>query len=322
MRGITLFAGGGLADIGLRSAGIRTVVAIEREQWIAHNFKINFPETRIICADCNHIDFRLFQDYGIQFLWASPPCQDASNARRKDLKPHRDRDAGLAIIDAVEALKPRVGVIENVPPYLKTPVYQQIRDRLFALGYWVSETIVNAADFGVPQNRKRLIVRFCNNGFIRELRGTTEHMGWYQAIADLIPTFPLTKLADWQLARIAKLYGYEDKLEHDQLIDFWRCNHQDPCLLPRVGCRTDRTYSVIDQNLPSPTLRALGHDRQWRQLDIFDGVNIRKLTPEGEMRLQTMPDDYLWMSDLADWQKKKIIGNGVSCKLAQAIAKS
>lgn len=318
MNGLTLFAGGAIADLGLKKAGINTIVAIEREEWIAQNAKLNFPETWVIDNDALAVNYDDLKRFNINFIWASPPCQGFSMARSKTLPEHQDINAGWAIIKAVTALNPQYLAIENVPQYLKSDIYQRIRNELLSLGYWVSETIINAADFGVPQNRKRLIVRACKNGFIGELKGNGKAIGWHEAIADLIPSMSPTKLTDWQKRRLNSIGA--------QLID-WNLlgyfnENSSSYLLPRIGCDFRRDYKPIPSDLPCPTLRALGHDRHWRQFDVWDGIEVRKLSIEGEMRLQSIPDNYQWLPTLKNWQKKRIIGNGVPPLLSEFVVKS
>lgn len=333
MKCLTLFAGGGGADLGLRNTGINTVVAIEREQWIALNFKLNFPETTIIIGNALFHNYSQWKDGGIDLIWASPPCTGFSNARDKTLPDCPDNDAGWAIVESCKVLNPNHLIIENVPPYLKSEVYQGVRNELFGLGYWLSETIVNAADFGIPQNRKRLIVRGVKSGFIGELRGNCEHKGWYKAIEDLIPQMSITELADWQKRKLGEIDS-PVLINGQNTSSFNPVDRNSPSftvcashtctklLLPRDGCDYRRDYQPIEGDRPSPTLRAMGHGGHCRQFDLWDGIEVRKLSVEGEMRLQSFPDNYQWLPELKDWQRKKIVGNSVPPLLAESIVKS
>ena len=69
------------------------------------------------------------------------------------------------------------------------------------MGYFWTYDHVNAADYGVPQTRRRLILR-ASRGLLPFLPEPVPWVGWYAAIEDLIPTLPESKLAPWQLARL------------------------------------------------------------------------------------------------------------------------
>jgi len=299
MKFLTLFAGGGLADLGIRLAGHHTAVAIEREEWIADLFKLNFPNTTVINEDCNSVDYSQFKSLEIDAIWASPPCQDASIARSKDLPRHKDADAGYSLIDAIENIRPRYLFIENVPQWLKTPVWTEVRDFLFKQGYWVSENVLNASDYGIPQNRKRAIIRASLGCFVPPLPHKSSHSGWYNAIRFLKGYCPEVELTNWQ-----KEWIKEEITE--------------PCLIPHVGARKS-SFRLIGKDEPCPTIRALGCDRHYRQFDYFDGKIFRQLTPECESVLQTMPPYNFGY--LPSWRKKRIIGNGVPCSLVHQLLK-
>ena len=297
---LDICCGGGLATTGIHQAGHKTLVAIEREKWIADVFKLNFPETLVRNEDCAKVDYSQFKNMGIDAVWASFPCQGFSNARSKKLEEHKDVNCGYSLIDAVELLKPLYIFLENVPQWLKSQVWIDLRDYLFSRNYWVSESVLNAADYGVPQNRKRAIIRCVKSCHVPFLQFKQTHFGWYAAISDLISSCPVTELANWQKELI--------KEDFDQ-----------PVLIPHVGARKS-SFRLIKKGEPAPTLRALGHDRHWRQFDFFDGENLRQLIPECEARLQTMSSTYNF-GLLPNWKKKKIIGNGVPSQLVRRILK-
>ncbi|MBD2305559.1 DNA cytosine methyltransferase [Chroococcidiopsis sp. FACHB-1243] len=70
------------------------------------------------------------------------------------------------------------------------------------MGYWVDRQIIDAADFGVPQHRVRLVLRAVRGGFPPSLPAKEKKRGWYEAIADLIPTLEPSQLAPWQIKRL------------------------------------------------------------------------------------------------------------------------
>src|SRR6185437_10113044 len=121
-------------------------------------------------------------------LQISPPCQGHSDARRKNLPEHAGVWVGRDILRYAAELEPRVVMIENVPGYRKHPVYREIVTGLVDLGYTVEARLLNCADYGIPQTRERLIVQARRDGRIAWPRPSARRVGWYEAIADILPT--------------------------------------------------------------------------------------------------------------------------------------
>jgi DNA (cytosine-5)-methyltransferase 1 len=134
-------------------------------------------------------------------LWASPPCPNFSVAKTSRGETDQDRALAAATLSAVSILQPQAFVLENVEGYRKSEGFQAIVNELYGLGYWVEWSVVNAADFGVPQTRRRLILR-AKKGFLAPLPEPIQWVGWYEAIADLIDDLPESALAQWQVDRL------------------------------------------------------------------------------------------------------------------------
>jgi DNA-cytosine methyltransferase len=195
----TLFSGGGLADIGLKAAGLTPAWAIEHDAQIAEVYRANHGD-HLITAGIEDVDPMTLE--AVDLLWASPPCQAHSVARSSKLPDRSDADIGIDILRYVSTLMPRVVMIENVPPYLHSSACKQLIAGLFQYGYFVHCEVLNSADYGVAQTRRRLIIRAVQGGFVPVLPVPEQWVGWYAAIEDLIPTLPESNFADWQLKRL------------------------------------------------------------------------------------------------------------------------
>ena len=212
---VTLFSGGGLADVGYRAAGFEPIGAVEFEASIAEWYVRNLGDHCRI-ASVSDVDYRPWA--GVDLLHVSPPCTNASVANQKAGETEQDLENAAAVCRALREMRPRWFVLENVTGYAKFKSYRQVLITLLELGYACSESVENSADYGVPQTRKRLFLRAVRSGRVPELRPThckggesggmfsefsvPAWNGWYAAIEDLLPGLPDGKLAPWQLKRM------------------------------------------------------------------------------------------------------------------------
>lgn len=159
MRSVDLFCGAGGLTHGLRQAGWDTAAAVEFDPAACLTYSRNFPEVRLVQGDIRTVDFHEFAG-AVDLVAGGPPCQPFSVAGNQ--RAHDDpRDCIPAFVRAVGEIAPPAFMMENVAglasrrhaPYLDF-VLRQLTD----LGYFVSHQIVDAADYGAPQHRRRLII--------------------------------------------------------------------------------------------------------------------------------------------------------------------
>lgn len=157
MRTADLFAGAGGFTEGARMAGCTTVWAGNHWAPAVATHAANHPETKHVCQDLHQADWQSVPAHDL--LLASPACQGHSPARGKD-RPHHDaqRSTAWAVIGAAEAHRPAVVVVENVPAFARWLLYRPWCAALHALGYALAPMVLDAADHGVPQQRRRLFV--------------------------------------------------------------------------------------------------------------------------------------------------------------------
>jgi len=193
----TLFSGGEGAGIGLQAAGLRHMWGVEYDPAIAAVAQHNGFAVRV--ADVRAVDYTTLP--AVDWLHASPVCTRASNANPNATESPEDIDTAAAVVRALDAIRPQVFTLENVWGYRDFTAFKTICKALGDHGYFWDFEHVNAADMGVPQTRKRLILR-ASRGLLPHLPAPVPWVGWYEAIEDLIPTLPESKLAPWQLARL------------------------------------------------------------------------------------------------------------------------
>lgn len=194
----TMFSGFGGADVGLMAAGLRPLWGIEYDADIARVYRNNIGD-HVIIDDVRNVDYSSLPH--VDWLHASPSCVRASVANVDATESAEDTEAALAVVRALQAHKPQVFTLENVWGYRNFSAFRLILGTIGSMGYFYDFEHVNAADFGVPQTRRRLILR-ATRGLLPPMPAPVPWVGWYEAIADLMPTLPNSKLAPWQLARL------------------------------------------------------------------------------------------------------------------------
>lgn len=163
MIAVDLFAGCGGMTEGATRAGVSVAWAANHWPLAVQTHARNHPGTAHACQDLQQQDWREVPDHDL--LLASPACQGHTPARGKD-RPHHDasRSTAWAVVSCLEAKRPALGLIENVPGFRRWPLYPAWQMAIQALGYSVAEHIVDAADCGVPQHRRRLFLVLARAG--------------------------------------------------------------------------------------------------------------------------------------------------------------
>jgi DNA (cytosine-5)-methyltransferase 1 len=159
MKAIDLFAGMGGFSTGAKLAGVDVVWAANHWRAAVEIHAANHPGTVHACQDLQQADWREVPQHDI--MLASPCCQGHSRARgREHGNPQHDasRSTAWAPVSAAEYHRPEAFVLENVPEFLHWTLFAAWRAAMEALGYSLTIMVLDAADSGVPQHRKRLFI--------------------------------------------------------------------------------------------------------------------------------------------------------------------
>lgn len=157
MKAIDLFAGAGGFTTGACAAGIQVVWAANHWPDAVEIHRANHPDVEHSCQDLHQADWTKVPPHDI--LLASPACQGHSHARGKERSHHdASRSTAWAVVSAAEYHRPRAVVVENVKEFMSWGLYPAWLQAMSILGYIMEPHVIDAADHGVAQNRKRLFL--------------------------------------------------------------------------------------------------------------------------------------------------------------------
>ena len=164
---IDLFCGCGGLSLGLGRAGFTVLAAVDNDTLSATTYRRNHASTHVIKGDIRSVDTHALLEElelnpgDLDLLAGCPPCQGFSTLRTLNGKHRIDdpmNDLVFEIVRFVRAFRPRALMLENVPALLNDDRLANIMSELDDLQYKYIAKIANAADYGVPQRRRRMIL--------------------------------------------------------------------------------------------------------------------------------------------------------------------
>lgn len=206
---VDLFSGCGGLSLGLRWAGFTVIAAIEIERRAAETYRANHPNVALFEADIRGVlPGDLLRDEsnqaGLDLLAGCPPCQGYSRMTRRNRAGAIEDDRNNLVrtfAEFVAVLKPRTVMLENVPGLQVDWRFGNLLHVLTANGYKTDWGVVNAADYGVPQRRARLVLLASRTGkspHIWEVPRATP-----PTVRDAIGRLPLPEDSDHPVHRLA-----------------------------------------------------------------------------------------------------------------------
>jgi DNA (cytosine-5)-methyltransferase 1 len=285
---VDYFCGAGGWTTGAMQAGIHVAAAVNHWQRAVDTHSANHPQTRHYCQDAGLLDPRDLPAHDV--LIASPSCQGHSRARGKDMARHdASRATAWCVVDVAEVTRPRLILVENVVEMRAWVLYPLWRQALERLGYSLSENVLNAADFGVPQERVRFFAVAVRGKRAPQITPPVGLMREQPCARDI-----LDEGAAWSPVATPR----RAKATLDR-VDNGRREHGRRFLFSYYG--STKGGRSVDRPLGTVTTR----DR-WA---IVDGDRMRMLSVEEYRRAMGFPDGYL----LTGTQKEQVmqLGNAV-----------
>jgi DNA (cytosine-5)-methyltransferase 1 len=160
IKAVDLFCGAGGSSWGAKCAGVEIVAGFDMWETAGKVYKDNFPDAKFYGGKLEDIRPEdLVSELGrIDLILASPECTNHSVAKGNKPRCEESRKTALQVLRFAEAFKPRWIIVENVSSMRNWSRYNEFIRDIEALGYHTRTELLNAADFGVAQSRKRLFI--------------------------------------------------------------------------------------------------------------------------------------------------------------------
>ena len=371
MNSLELFSGAGGLAKGLEIAGFNHAGFVEFNKHACQSLRANFDPAKVFCGDVRDYDFG--QLSGIDVVAGGPPCQPFSMAGKH--KAHDDsRDMFPYAIKAIDILRPQAFIFENVKGLLR-PNFREYFDYILlrlafpdsqinadeswashlarlrkritlepeSVKYRVSHKLLNAADYGVPQSRERVVIvgirsdvrgrwqfptaTHCSGQLLYEKWGS----GAYWRRHNIAPVHSDLE-GDNSVQNALQLEGQRDlfatralpwQTVRDALVGV--CDPRDPHTISghqyRGGARSYPGHTGSELDLPAKTIKAGGHGVPGGEnMMCFPDGTVRYFTTFEAKRIQTFPDDFVIEGAWGEAMRQ--VGNAVPVTLARRLGES
>jgi len=315
-RFIEVCAGAGGLSKGFMDSGFDAILLNDNDKYCIETLKLNHPSTNIFKGSMLDINLETYAQMDVDVLMGGVPCQSFSQAgKREGIADDRGKLI-IHFIKMIDIINPKVFIIENVQGLLthnNGDTLKYIIDEINKIGrYDVKYKLLNANDYSVPQNRKRLIIVGVNTKLNKTFEFPTPHT-YKPVLSDVLVDCPVSPGATY-------------KKEKSDIMN----------LVPEGGCWVDipveiqKTYMGKSYNsgggkrgilkrldMKKPSLTLLTTPSQ-KQTERCHPIETRPLQTLEYSRIQTFPDNYKFHGSVNQIYKQ--IGNAVPVNLAKAIA--
>lgn len=337
-----LFAGGGGLAQGLRDAGVRPVAAVELDDGAADIFEVNHPEVELFRKDVRAVtgkELLAASPTGrVDILAACPPCQGFSTLTTKYRRSDPRNFLVAEVARITRELQPAALMLENVPGLAGRgkPILDALIEDLEVDGYLVNWSVLQVANYGVPQTRRRLVL-LAGKGFSIPMPDATHSqraihgLPRWRTLRDVLTVAaePVRvdeavksggfHTADWHVVRKLGKANL-DRLKHAipgkgrgelprHLRPACHQDHDDGFSNTYGRMEWDQPSSTITAGCLSPSKGRFGHPEELRTISLREAALI-----------QTFPRRYRFDSGRID-SSCSVVGNALPCMFAEAIAR-
>lgn len=303
MKVVSLFSGCGGLDLGLIQSGHKIVYASDIDIDSCTTYNNNFTH-HAVCEDVKNLDTQNLPEYDL--LIGGFPCQGFSVANIYRSESDSRNELYLQIVRILKETKPKYFMAENVQGILSLgggKVVEMIENDFSSVGYEVKRYLLNAADYGVPQNRKRVIFLGISKNIKQNIR------------TEMFAKFPPFKSA-----------SNIHKTLRDAISDLPNPNSKEGKLIPNHVCNNHKVKingylgnRKLNWDSPSPTIVGRGGGTGGPVIAVHPNLK-RRFSVRETARIQTFPDDFVFSGSLSSQYRQ--IGNAVAVEFARHLGHS
>ena len=339
---VDVFSGAGGLTWGLKRAGFNVAAAVEIESHAFATYKTNHPEVRALKQDVRTVEGRHLKQLAggaVDLLAGCPPCQGFSTLTNTSTKRDKRNNLVLEMSRLIQEIKPRALMMENVPGLADRGkwLFSRLLNLLERMNYRCTWDVLQVADYGIPQNRRRLVL-VAGKGFELSLPKPTHHrtgengLPKWKTLRDAIAGMERPLLLDkasrqggpqrhnWHVVRrlsavnIARLRNSRPGMSRAQLPEALRpeCHKENNQGYANVYGRMKWSQLPVTITGGCCTLSKgrFGHPSQLRTISVREAA-----------RIQTFPDDYVFDTPYMEYVCD-MIGNALPCDFAAILSAS
>lgn len=306
--------------MGFDNKGFQNIFAIDIEPRFCETYKYNFPHHKLIEKDIHCLSNAeinaLKGPHTIDVVIGGPPCQGfsiAGNIGRKFIDDPRNR-LFKEFVRVVKVVRPRFFVMENVARlhgHAKGATRNEIIEDFENLGYKVDCGIINSADYGVPQIRRRII--FIGTRCTQQILFPEKTVDRYLTVREAIENYPpLSSGEASTLPNHVAMAHSEQMLEKMGYVADGGNRYEIP---PEIRPKSGDVRKYIRYRSDKPSVCVTGDMRK-----VFHYGQNRALTVRELAKLQSYPDDFVFKGSRISQQQQ--VGNSVPPEMAGAIAEA
>lgn len=355
MKAIDLFAGCGGLSIGFQQSNYKIIKAVEYDEMVAATYMNNHKDIPVIVDDIRNINVdSIFQKGETDVIIGGPPCQGFSMAGARIRQGFIDDPRNYLFkhyFDIVKKVKPKVFIMENVKGLLTMhngKIFDEIvsifrdKEQLDGDVYNIEYRVVNAMDFGIPQNRERVIIIGVLNSQIdlnelfvetksdikRKYLEFFDSVNVWDAISNLGKD---TKSGDVSNMTIESNYQKYLMSNYKVTKNHIATKHSQKAIDRMKKIKNGENWTALDEDIKSVHSGAYGRLEKTgvaptitTRFDTPSGGNYihpvenRTITPREAARIQSFPDDYIFYGTKSSICRQ--VGNAVPPKLSFFLA--
>ncbi|MBQ8923569.1 MAG: DNA cytosine methyltransferase [Lachnospiraceae bacterium] len=347
MNALSLFSSAGIAEYYLKNLGIDVVLANELVKKRAETHKSIYPDCEIINSDITKQETRDLivskcKDKNIDLIIVTPPCQGVSTVGKNKSEAAIYQDSRnflvLSALEVIDKVNPNFFLIENVPRFqeMKFPyngddlILEDLLKKRYGKDYMIACDIFNAADYGVPQTRYRIVYRAWKYDHTWLLPKKQKEITLKDAIGDL------PSLEAGQKSKIKNHYARKHAANHIQCMKYTptgKSAFKNEIHYPRKSDGTrikgyGNSYKRMRWDAPAPTITMRNEIISSQEnvhpgRELLDGTwsDARILTLRELLIVSSLPADMDRPTNISETMFRQLIGEGVPPKMLEEIMK-